>query len=171
MPAPQVLPATNVPSQNGGGNSFVVEEIQDMIGHFLLLALVLISVYVSRIPRSTLALFRRMPYQILGLFAVIMITSHYGWIHGTLAALAFALVVSRALKVNNVYEGMTDIIPTGPSALIVENGDTVFVPEEHRWFLEKVMGENPFLIREKEVKTSAIQDFSEKSMGASSVTK
>lgn len=149
----------------------VVEEFRTMFGHFLLLTLVLVSVYVSRLPRTTLVLFRRMPYQILGLFAVILITSQYSWIHGTLAALAFALVVSRALKVSSVYEGMTDIVPTGPSALLVENGDVAVVPEEHRWFVEKVMGENPFLIREKEVKTSAIQDFSEKSMGASSVTK
>jgi hypothetical protein len=157
--------------QMGGGNSQVVQEFQVMLGHFILLGLVLVSVYVSRIPRTTLVLFRRMPYQILGLFSVILITSQYGWIHGTLAALAFALVVSRALKVSSVYEGMIDIIPTGPSALLVENGEMTLVPEEHRWFLEKVMGETPFLIREKEVKTSAIQGFSEKSMSASSVTK
>lgn len=160
-----------IQSQMGGGKSMVIQEFQTMLGHFLLLGLILVSVYVSRIPRTTLVLFRRKPYQILGLFGVILVTSQYGWIHGILAALAFSLVVSRALKVSSVYEGLTDIIPTGPSALVVENGEMAVVPEEHRWFVEKVMGENPFLIREKEVKTSAIQDFSEKSMGASSVTK
>jgi hypothetical protein len=170
MSAP-AIPSLQSQAQMGGGNSFVVEEFQTMFGHFLLLGLVLISVYVSRIPRTTLVLFRRMPYQLLGLFGVIFITSQYGWIHGTLAALAFALVVSRALKVSNVYEGMSDIIPVELNTLIVEDGDTVFVPEEHRWFVEKVMGEKPFLIREKEVKTSAVQDMSEKSMGSSTVTK
>jgi hypothetical protein len=46
-----------------------------------------------------------------------------------------------------------------------------FVPENHRWLGERIMGENPFMIRDKEVKTSAVQDFSEMNMGASTNTR
>jgi hypothetical protein len=105
----------------------------------------------------------------LGLAAVVLITSVYGWVHGILAALAFALLVSRSLR--RVGEGMADYVSIEPNVMVIEDSNSVVVPENHLWFLEKVMGETPMLIREKEVKTSAIQGFSEKSMGSSSVTR
>jgi hypothetical protein len=158
-------------SQIGGMRMTALDEIQVMTGHFLLLALVLISVYVSRIPPSTLALFRNPVYQVLGLAAVIIITSQYGWIHGILAALAFALVLSRALRtINegfNSNEDLTNFIPAG----ILIDSSTDIIPENQRWFVEKVLGENPFLIREKEVKTQAVEDSSEQSMGSSRSSK
>jgi hypothetical protein len=158
-------------SQIGGMRMTALDEIQVMTGHFLLLALVLISVYVSRIPTSTLALFRNPVYQVLGLAAVIIITSQYGWIHGILAALAFALVLSRALRIINEgfnsNEDLTNFIPAG----ILIDSSTDIIPENQRWFVEKVLGENPFLIREKEVKTQAVEDSSEQSMGSSRSSK
>ena len=163
VPHPPGLP------QMGGMRPTVLEEVQVMTGHFILLGLVLLSVYVSRVPKSTLHLFSKPLFQVLGLAAVVLITSVYGWIHGILAALAFALLVSRSLR--RVGEGMADYISIEPNVMVIEDSNSVVVPENHRWFLEKVMGETPVLIREKEVKTSAVQDFSEKSMGASSVTR
>ena len=155
-------------SQIGGMRMTALDEIQVMTGHFLLLALVLTSVYVSRIPPSTLALFRNPVYQVLGLAGVILITNQYGWIHGILAALAFALVLSRALRTINEgfgsSEDLTDFV-------ILEGSGTEIIPENQRWFVEKVLGENPFLIREKEVKTQAVQDSSEQSMGSSRSSK
>jgi len=150
----------------GGLRHTAMDEIQGMIGHFLLIGLILISVYVSRIPRDTLHIFRRSPYQILGLVGVILITFQYGWIHGTMAALAYALIVSRAIRTIN--EGMTDFVP--PTVSFWPSNAEI-VPENHRWLGERIMGENPFIIREKEVKTSAVQDFSETNMGASTNTR
>ena len=152
--------------QMGGLRHTAMDEIQGMIGHFLLIGLILISVYVSRIPRSTLHMFRRSPYQILGLVGVILITVQYGWIHGTMAALAYALIVSRAIRTIN--EGMIDFVP--PTVSFWPSNAEI-VPENHRWLSERIMGENPFIIREKEVKTSAVQDFSETNMGASTNTR
>jgi hypothetical protein len=157
------------PPQMGGVRNTVLDEIQLMSGYFVLIGLVLLSVYVSRVPKSTLHLFSKPLFQVLGLTAVVLITSVYGWVHGILAALAFALLVSRSLR--RVGEGMADYVSIEPSVMVIEDSNSVVVPENHLWFLEKVMGETPMLIREKEVKTSAIQDFSEKSMGASSVTR
>ncbi len=157
------------PPQVGGVRNTVLDEIQLMSGYFVLIGLVLLSVYVSRVPKSTLHLFSKPLFQVLGLTAVVLITSVYGWVHGILAALAFALLVSRSLR--RVGEGMTDYIPLDANLMIIEDSDSIIVPENHRWFLEKIMGETPVLIREKEVNTSAVQDFSEKSMGSSSVTR
>ena len=77
--------------------------------------------------------------------------------HGIVAALAYALVVSRAMRGN--MEGFSDL------------EDTYVISDTHRWFGEKIMNENPFIIRDKNVSTSAVQDMSEKSMGSSSSTR
>lgn len=145
--------------QTGGNRISVKDEISVMTGHFLLLALVLVSVYSSRVPFPVLKRMRSMWYQFLGLLVVIGITACYGWLHGILAVLAYALVVSRALRSGT--EGMTDLIVP---VFLTDSDDTNIVTDEHRWFSEKVLGENPFLVREKEVKTTAVQDLSERNM-------
>jgi hypothetical protein len=155
-----------MPPQMGGLRYTAMDEIQIMFGHFILIGLILISVYVSRIPRDTIQLFQRSLYQILGLVVVVLITMRYGWIHGTMAALAYALIVSRAIRTIN--EGLIDFVPP---TISMWPSDVEIVPENHRWFGERIMGENPFIIRDKEVKTSAVQDFSEMNMGASTNTR
>ncbi len=159
--------------QMGGVRMPVIQEIQLMTGYIILVALVLVSVYVSRIPTQIITAYQHPIGQLIGFGLVIGITMHYGWIHGVLAALAYALIVSRAKREQQLVtqahkEGMIDYVP---AALIMEESGTTFVPQNHRWFVEKVMGENPFLIREKEVRTTAVQDLSERSMGASNVTR
>jgi len=149
-----------VAPQTGGNRMSVKDEIAVMSGHFLLLALVLVSVYSSRVPSSVLKRMRSLPYQLLGLVAVTSITACYGWIHGILAVLAYALVVSRALRSGT--EGMTDLVVP---VFLTDSDGTSIVTDQHRWFSEKVLGENPFLIREKEAKTTAVQDLSERNMG------
>ncbi len=169
MQGPPVAPQL----QQGGVRTFAMDEIKTMIGYFILIGLVLASVYVSRIPSNTLAYFNSPLIQFLGLATVIGITVQYGWIHGILAALAFALIVSRAIRQQKEgFSNVTiDYIPLGANTLIIEDPESIVVPENHKWFIEKVMGENPFVIREKNVKTNAVQDMSERSMGSSTVTK
>ncbi len=153
------LPVT---PQTGGNRMSVKDEISVMSGHFLLLALVLVSVYSSRVPFSVLKRMRSMKYQVLGLFVVIGITACYGWLHGILAVLAYALIVSRALRSETGTEGMTDLVVP---VFLTDSDGTSIVTDKHRWFSEKVLGENPFLIREKDVNTTAVQDLSERNMG------
>lgn len=152
--------------QMGGLRYTAMDEIQIMLGHFLLIGVILLSVYVSRIPDEVLQRFRHSTYQILGLVTVVLITCRYGWIHGTISALAYALIVSRAIRTIN--EGLIDFVP--PTVPFWPSNIEI-VPENHRWLGERIMGENPFLIHEKKVKTSAIQDFSEMNMGASTNTR
>lgn len=150
----------------------VLDEIQVMSGHFLLIFLILVSVYVSRIPRSTMMLFKHPVVQLLSLSTIFLITAKYGWIHGIIAALAVALVLTRAMRVQPAVQGTTEgMVDYIPATFIVEDSETTVIPQNHRWFVEKVLGENPAIIHEKEVNTSAIQDLSERSMGSSSVTR
>ena len=147
--------ATPQPVVGGGMNAKVVEEIQVMSGHILLVILVLVSVYVSRIPESILVRFKTTFYKIGGLLAIVLLTTCYGWVHGIVAALAFALVMSRANR--HGEEGFTEYVPGLAS-------ETTIIPTEQRWLSEKILGEVPYKINEKNVNTSAIQDVSEKSM-------
>ena len=155
-----------MPPQMGGLRYTAMDEIQTMLGHFLLIGVVLFSVYVSRIPRDTIKQFRQTKYQIIGLIVIILITIQYGWVHGIMAALAYALLISRSIRTIN--EGLVDFVPP---TISFWPSDVEIVPENHRWLGERIMGENPFIIREKEVKTSAVQDFSEMNMGASTNTR
>lgn len=157
-------PPINPPMQQGGYRMPVLHECAIMTGHAILIVLVLLSVYVSRIPSGVLDKFAHLPYQFLGLLAVVSITGVYGWIHGILAALAFTLIVSRALRPTR--EGLEDY--DGPAVLIADSQETDIVPGKQRWFSEKVLGENPFLLRERTVSTSAVQDLSERGSGSGS---
>lgn len=147
------LPPT-MAQMGAGVKKGMFEESQEIFGHFLLLGLVLTSVYVARIPTKIVQRFQSHLWQGLGLLLVLVITVQYGSTHGIIAALAYALVVSRAMRGN--MEGFINL------------EDTYIISGKHRWFGEKLMHENPFLIRDKNVTTSAVQDMSERSMTSSS---
>jgi hypothetical protein len=141
-------------AQFGGAplRASVLDEVQLMSGHILLVFLILVCVYVSRIPSSILIKFKYSIYQFLSLFLIIVITTSYGWIHGIIATLAFILVVSRS------YRNKDNFADYVPSVFLTSDG--IAVDQSHLWFNEKILGENPLLIRDKDVKTSAVQDLS-----------
>ncbi len=153
--------------QQGGGRMTVFDEVSLMSGHVLLIILVLISVYVSRIPIDILAYFRLVPVQLVGLVSILVITVCYGWVHGILGALALALVVSRAKKPvqQTTAEQMTNYIA---EPMELPFNSTRMITEPHRWLSEKILNENPYLIQERSVSTSAVQDLSERTMGSQS---
>jgi hypothetical protein len=150
-----------MPQQTGGVQRPVIEELKAMSNYFLLGFLILVCVYVSRIPSSILIEFRKSSVQFLGILAIVFITIYYGPIHGILSALAFSLVVSHALRMNQ----QEDLVNYSPSIYITDADNTTVIPKNHRWFGEKILGETPILIREKGVTTSAVQDLSERTMG------
>lgn len=156
-------------TQGGGAYPSILGEVRSMSSNILLVGLVLVSAYVSRIPSDILAYFRSRIVQGLSLVAIFLLTTNYGWIHGILAALAFALVLSRAIReAKPAASGFQDYTP---AVIFSNNVDTTLIPQDNRWFVEKVLGENPYLIRERDVRTNAVQDDSERSMTASRSSK
>jgi hypothetical protein len=152
--------------QTGGVHRPVTEEIIVMSGHFILLFLILVCVYVSRIPDSVVVRFKQVRFQLLGVLAIIGITVLYGYVHGILAALAFSLVLSHVLRSGEVSEGFYNC--GSHTTYISFDDSTSFVPNNHKWLVEKILGETPSGIREKPVTTSAVQDLSERTMGTGS---
>jgi len=154
----------SVPPIVGGGSirAKVLDDMHLMSGNVLLVILVLLSAYVSRIPDSVLTKFRSIYYKVGGLFVIVVVTTAYGWVHGILAALAFALIVSRSSR---HAEGFMEYIP---AMLFGDSDGTTIIDNSHRWLSEELLGNNPKLIRDKEVKTSAVQDMSETNKGSHS---
>jgi hypothetical protein len=154
-----MMQPTNQPAVGGGIiKAKVLDEIQEMSGHILLIVLVLVCVYVSRLPESILNRFKTTLYKVGGLVLIVLITVTYGWVHGILATLAFALIISHVSRQQS--EGFAEYIPGLTSERTV-------VPTSQRWLNERILGENPYIISETSVNTSAVQDFSEKNMGSS----
>lgn len=83
---------------------------------------------------------------------VYLITIQYNWILGILAAVAFGLFLGLP---RSVTEGFGS---GGETSLQV-------VPTTKKWFVEKVLHENPVAIEEEKVVTSAVQDNSQSGPG------
>jgi hypothetical protein len=143
------------------GGSRIGEETKTMICYFILLFLTLLIVYIPRVPDVWLERMRNPLWQFFSIVILFGITGLYGWIHGVLGALAFALLLSRAHMANtrNTNQRNTEYFDD----YIV---DTNLGKKTKHWFSEKVMGENPYLIRENSITTTAVQDLSERNMGS-----
>jgi hypothetical protein len=79
-----------------------------------------------------------------------LVVQKYGWAIGFVFALFAGLLIGAGHS--KVAEGF--------------NADIRVVPNEHKWFIERVLGENPTLIEEENVSTQAIQDNSNKTTGS-----
>ena len=124
-----------------------------MIGLFM----VIIIVFLEKIPVEI----RKQADTLLGrallLTFTLIVTLMYGWPMGILAGLMTALVIGAGgihpIK-KNVTEGFSSEM------------NVRLIPGKHKWFVERVLGENPLLIEDDTVSTSAVQDLSEKYTGS-----
>lgn len=121
------------------------------------LIMVIVIVFLEKIPIE----FRKQADSLLGrsflvTFTVVMAV-FYGWPMGILAALMSALVIGAGgihPIQKQVKEGFSSEV------------NVRLVPGKHKWFVEKILGENPLLIEDDTVNTSAVQDLSEKDYGS-----
>lgn len=118
--------------------------------------MVVVIVFLEKIPLEV----RKQADSLLGrallLVFTVTMTVLYGWPMGILAGLMSALVIGAG-GVHPITKPMTEGFSSEMNVRIV--------PGKHKWFVEKVMGENPLLIEDDTVTTSAVQDLSEKGSG------
>lgn len=150
--------------QSGGMRVGAIQEANTMITYLLLLFFALLIVYIPRVPEIWFERFRHPAWQFFGLVIVFGVGDIYGWVHGVLASLAFALLISHAIMTKH---DSFDSFDSFEDYLIRPNKGE----KKHRWLSEKVLGENPFLIRDVPVSSYAIQDLSEVSMGTNHSSK
>ena len=115
----------------------------------------LVIVFLNKIPRQV----RQQADSFLGrallLTFTVLVTIVFGWPLGVLTGLMTALLIGAGgIKPVSILEGFAP------------DFNVKLVPNKHKWFVEKVLGENPLLIEDTVIDTSAVQDLTEKNAGS-----
>lgn len=114
---------------------------------FVLIFIIAFSDRFSDTLMNNLSIILRHPVGLGGGFFIILGITHYvGWIYGLLAVIVFVLLAKghRLSHENDVtVEQFSDLVKKKTQG--------------HRWFVEKVMNENPKMIETDRVETVAVQ--------------
>lgn len=144
------------PPQIGG----VQEQMSDLMSKYgpptqvlLLLTIFLGIVFLPKIPKEVLEHSDALYGRILHSGLVYYVTQSYGWTTGIVMALFSALLIgagsNRRLPVKEGF-----------------NSDIKLIDSKQKWFVERVLGENPLLIEEENVFTMPVQDLSRRGTGS-----
>lgn len=143
---------SNVVNQVGGmpqQMSDVWSKYSPPLQTFLLLALAIGIVFYRKLHPSLLVFSDTFAGRLILIGLIYYVTQVYGWSLGIIMALLAALVVAmgshRRLPVEEGFNSDMKIVEKGP-----------------KWFVEKVLGENPLLIEEENIYTQPVQDLSRK---------
>ena len=121
------------------------------------IAMILVIVFLEKIPVEI----RKQADSLLGrgllLTFTAIVTILYGWPMGILAGLMSALLIGAG----GIHPVQKQVKEGFSSEMNVR-----LVPGKHKWFIERVMGENPWLIEDDVVETSAVQDLTTEETGS-----
>lgn len=129
------------------------------------LLMVVLTVFIEKVPIEIRKQADSFVGRLLFLGFTVLIVLLFGWPMGLLAALVTAVFIGAG-GIHPVTVPVTEGFSSEMNVRII--------PGKHKWFVEKVLGENPLLIEDQLVDTSAVQDLSEKYSGSvqsSSVTR
>lgn len=131
------------------------------VGVLVGLFMTLVIVFVGKIPVSIRKQADSLPGRALLLTFTVLVATLFGWAFGMVAALMSAILIGAGGVSPNSPRSVNEITEGFSPDLNVR-----LVPTKHKWFVEKVLGENPLLIEEETINTSAVQDLSEKYGGS-----
>lgn len=118
----------------------------------------LVIVFLGQIPKDV----RRQADSLLGraflLTFTVLVTIIFGWPLGVLVGLMSALLIGAG----GVHPFSKPVTTEGFSP----DFNVKLVPNKKKWFVEQVLGENPLLIEDTVIDTSAVQDLTEKNAGS-----
>lgn len=117
----------------------------------------LVIVFLDKIPLEV----RKQADTLLGrsflVTYTLLVTVLFGWPMGVLAGIMSALLIGAG-GVHPVRKQVTEGFSSEMNIRLI--------PDKHKWFVEKVLGENPWLIEDQTVETIPVQDLSERSSGS-----
>jgi hypothetical protein len=153
--------------QIGGAQRSSLTDIQNAGTAGIFMVFVLTIAFPHIVKDSQIRKLSRTPLGQILFIAIIFAVAYYiSPIAGLFSALTFLFIWSLSMEVvvapaPEKREGFLSIRPT---LMLNDSNTTGIVPDKHKWFVESVLEENPLLITEKTVKTSAIQDNSQGTM-------
>ena len=98
------------------------------------------------------------------LTVIVVITILFGWPLGILSTLAAALFIGAG-GVHPIVKRMTEGFAKGMTEGFAPDMNIRMIPDKKKWFIEEVLGENPLMIEDQTVRTSAVQDLTERDSG------
>lgn len=117
----------------------------------------IIIVFLGKIPKEV----RNQADSLIGrsllLTFTVLVTALFGWPLGVLAALMSALLIGAG-----TINPITKMVDEG----FAPDMNVRLIPNKRKWFVESVLGENPLLIEDTTVRTSAVEDLSEQDYGS-----
>ena len=146
----------------------MMEEMKNISHFYMIVFLIIANAYVYMYPSWIVTYFSKWYVQFLGITFLSAMFVYFGWVQGILAALLFALLLSRVHQPHpspKYHESFQSRIPT---LSLQSTQEIAIVPDKHLWYIEEVKHESPLLIEEKLVQTSPVQDNNQKSYGGSS---
>lgn len=149
--------------------SFMMEEMKSVSHLYMIIFLIIANAYVYMYPSWVDDYFSKWYIQFLGITFVSSMFVYFGWVQGILTGLLFVLLLSRLhqppVPPRAIRESFQSTVPT---MYVQTNQEFAIVPDKQRWFIEQVKGEDPLLIEENTVQTSAVQDNSQNGYGGTS---
>lgn len=116
------------------------------LNHILLLFLVVGIAFVQNVPPDLRQLSRGLLGSSISIGLTYITYTYFNWP----TALMFALFILLCMSVAPPKQSYESFVP---------NVDTThFVGSKQKWYVEKILGENPLFIEEETVKTMAVQD-------------
>lgn len=127
------------------------------------LCMLTVIVFVGKIPVEVRKQADSFVGRLFLLLFTVLVAILFGWPLGFLAGVMSALVIGAG--------GIHPTVPNIPTKTNLVEGfspdfNVRLVPTKQKWFVEKVLGENPLLIEDTVVDTSAVQDLSERTAGS-----
>ena len=118
----------------------------------------LVIVFLGKIPKDI----RRQADSLLGrallLTFTVLTTILFGWPLGVVVGLMSALLIGAG--------GVSPVTNMSVKEGFAPDFNVRLVPDKKKWFVEQVLGENPLLIEDTVIDTSAVQDLTEKTAGS-----
>lgn len=120
---------------------------------------VILIIYAGTVPWQVSEFFDSIFGRILALFIIIVVSQKFGFFNGILITLTLLLIISNSPRL-------------GASSIRGQPRQTEGFSTDlqkrkalgPKWFVEKVLGENPVKIITEKTQTDAVQDLSERSM-------
>jgi hypothetical protein len=135
------------------------------------LVVVLLIVFVDQVPAYMRDVTDSFFGRLVGVGLVLGATLQLGWSYGLLTAVAVLLLMRGARRLSAVADRETDTSPL--MALLGIGGpkegfqaQQVAEAVGNRWYVERVLGEQPLGIITTTADTMAVQDLSQKNMGS-----
>lgn len=109
--------------------------------------LILLIVYSSAIPSEYRTFADSLLGRVLGVGIVYGVVETLGWVYGLLTAIAFLLIINGATRID------TSMLEAFDGGGTVSEKKTI----GKKWFVERVLGENPTKIATDRVTTTAVE--------------